>query len=410
MSVIPRVRIADVVGETETWNPGLAPGNESFTYIDISSIDSVQKSIRNAETILARDAPSRARQLVKSGDVLVSTVRPNLNAVALVPDSFDGATVSTGFSVLRPNRARLEARYLFHWVQSPDFIRFLTSRAMGASYPAVTERIVRESDLPVPSLADQRRIASVLDTACGIRWKQRERLRVFDEFLRSVFRRMFENDTSSVAMPSPSTDWPSVTLESVAATSANACAGGPFGSSLTRADYIARSGVPVIRGNNLLANIGTFRDEGFVFITEDKANELRRNVALPGDVIFTQRGTLGQVAQIPFEAKYPRYIVSQSQMKVTLNDAVVDPIYLVHYFLSQRARVEIGLRTLATGVPHINLSILKAFPIVLPPVAMQRDFATFASRHAASKERIESACREGQHLVDSLSDRFFRVT
>ncbi|MFN2400157.1 MAG: restriction endonuclease subunit S, partial [Gemmatimonadaceae bacterium] len=187
MTPIQRVRIADVVGEPHTWNPRSASTNEPFPYIDISSIDAAEKSIRGAVQILPRDAPSRARQLVERNDVLVSTVRPNLNAVAIVPDQLDGATASTGFSVLRPDRERIEARYLYHWVQGQEFIRYLTSRATGASYPAVTERVVRESRMPLPSLAEQRRIAGMLDMGDAIRCKRRESLRLLDEFLRSAY-------------------------------------------------------------------------------------------------------------------------------------------------------------------------------------------------------------------------------
>jgi type I restriction enzyme S subunit len=186
-----RVRIAEVASEPSTWNPQVATSGEMFRYIDISSIDPVDKSIAGVVSIAPSEAPSRARQLVRGGDVLVSTVRPNLNAVALVPSELEGATASTGFAVLRPDTARVDSRYLYYWVRSRQFVKEMTARASGASYPAVTEAVVRDSRLPLPPVAEQRRIAAVLDQANAIRQKRRESLQLMDDLLRSVFLTRF---------------------------------------------------------------------------------------------------------------------------------------------------------------------------------------------------------------------------
>jgi type I restriction enzyme S subunit len=408
LDVMPYVRIADVVGSPDTWNPALANTDTPFPYIDISSVDSLTKRICNVASIIPSEAPSRARQLVKSGDVLVSTVRPNLNAVAIVPNDLDGATASTGFAVLRPNLARVNPRYLFHWVQTPEFVRHLTSRASGASYPAVTETVLKESTLPLPSITEQERAVTILDKGTDVLRRTRETLHWVDELLRSAFLASFGEAVQHPNVENLPPDWRIVPLESIAAT-ANGCAGGPFGSSLTRADYVPMGGVPVIRGKNLLTERSVFRDEGFAFVTAEKAETLKRNIALPGDIIFTQRGTLGQVARIPFTSRYPRYVISQSQMKVTLNEELVDPEYLVQYFASPRAGIDLELRTLATGVPHINLSILKAFPVVLPPLSLQRRFAELASRHAIVRERVERGASQAERLAESLAQRAFKV-
>jgi type I restriction enzyme, S subunit len=75
--------------------------SDPVSYIDISAIDRERKTIGELKTVSGVNAPTRARQWVKSGDVLVSMTRPNLNAVALVEADLDGAVASTGFDVLR---------------------------------------------------------------------------------------------------------------------------------------------------------------------------------------------------------------------------------------------------------------------------------------------------------------------
>ena len=121
----PLVPIGELVRSVHKWNPCESATNELFTYIDIASVNRETKQVEEAVEILTHEAPSRARQIVKAGDILVSTVRPNLNAVAHLNSQFDGATASTGFTVLRTKPQRLDSWYLYYWVRTPYFIRVL---------------------------------------------------------------------------------------------------------------------------------------------------------------------------------------------------------------------------------------------------------------------------------------------
>ncbi len=99
MPARPIASFADVTAHTV--NQG-GPGRQRhFSYIDIGSIDNSLKRITEPKRLSVSEAPSRARQRIERGDVLVSMTRPNLNAVAVVPDELAGAVASTGFHVLR---------------------------------------------------------------------------------------------------------------------------------------------------------------------------------------------------------------------------------------------------------------------------------------------------------------------
>ena len=169
--------------------------------------------------------------------------------------------------------------------------------------------------------------------------------------------------------------WQTVTIEKIKADVPYACVGGPFGSELTTRDYV-EEGVPVIRGSNLPMD-RSFVDDNFVFVSEQKANALTSNIAHPGDVIFTQRGTLGQVGLIPEDATFDRYVVSQSQMKLTVDKAKASPLFVYYYFRQPAVAAMIKGRAITSGVPHINLGILKNFELVMPPVQDQLRIATF---------------------------------
>ena len=106
-----------------------------INYIDISSIDNNLNIIKKPTTYILKDAPSRAQQVLKTNDILVSTVRPNLKNIAIVDINMDNLIGSSGFCILRPQKCTRE--YLFYCVLDDDFTKKMVDLASGASYPAI---------------------------------------------------------------------------------------------------------------------------------------------------------------------------------------------------------------------------------------------------------------------------------
>lgn len=141
------------------------PANSTFVYVDISSVDKETKTIGDAREITAEDAPSRAKQRLREGDVLVSMTRPNLNAVAIVQSQLDGAIGSTGFHVLRARW--MEPRFLYYLVQTNTFVEAMTSVVQGALYPAVRPADIEKFQFRLPPYAEQTRIVEKLEELLG---------------------------------------------------------------------------------------------------------------------------------------------------------------------------------------------------------------------------------------------------
>lgn len=175
------------------------------------------------------------------------------------------------------------------------------------------------------------------------------------------------------------TDWAEVPVVDLAAPKKWAINGGPFGSKLVSRDYIGE-GVPVIRGTNLPFD-KRFSADDFVFVSEEKADDLLANNAHPGDVIITQRGTLGQVGILPLTSPYRRFVISQSQMKITVDGDRVDANWLYYYLRNPVTQQEFVNRASSSGVPHINLGVLREFRVLLPPLATQRRIASILSAY-----------------------------
>jgi type I restriction enzyme, S subunit len=172
------------------------PPDADFTYIDIASIDNGTKEVKEPKSLNGKEAPSRARQSILAGDVLVSMTRPNLNAVAMVPEELDDTIASTGFDVLRA--VQVEPRWLFTLVRSEDFVREMTAGVQGALYPAIRGENIRSYLIPVPPLREQKRIVVKIEELQGHSRRAREALEAIPDRLdylrQSVLAAAFRGD------------------------------------------------------------------------------------------------------------------------------------------------------------------------------------------------------------------------
>lgn len=141
-------------------DPKRQPERE-FWYVDISAVDNTLKQITSPQRVKGKLASVRARQVIRKNDVLVATTRPNLNAVALVPEQYDSEVCSTGFCVLRVG-SELDPGYLYYFVRSQAFVNPLADLTKGALYPAVTDRQVLAQGIPWFPIDKQRQIAARL--------------------------------------------------------------------------------------------------------------------------------------------------------------------------------------------------------------------------------------------------------
>jgi type I restriction enzyme, S subunit len=166
-------------------------------------------------------------------------------------------------------------------------------------------------------------------------------------------------------------EWVEASIEEIAVP--DGVAGGPFGSELVRSDYVPW-GIPVIRGANLGDFDRRFDATEFVYVSSEKAYALARNLAVPGDVVVTQRGTLGQVGIVP-DIGFDRFVISQSQMRVRCDPKKADPCF-VYYWLRLPDTIRyIESNAVAAGVPHINLGFFRSMRLQLPSLHEQRAIA-----------------------------------
>lgn len=383
--------IGDLVLPVTTWNPSKDRPDEAFAYIDIGAVDHEVKRIVGPKVVLAREAPSRARQLVKVGDVLVSTVRPNLNAVARVPEYLDGATASTGFCVLRPREDLLDGDYLFHWVKSPGFIGDMVLRATGASYPAVSDRIVLESKLPVPSLGEQRRIAETLDKAERLLIKRRSSLLLLNTLSQSTFLNCFGTPSEG--------KWPAVKVSDAGRVQ--------LGRQRAPQYQTGRYTRPYLRVANVFEDRLDLTDVLSMDFDDDDFAAYRLQY---GDILLNE----GQSTELVGRPAMWRGEIEDCCFQNTLVRFQADrnkviPEYALALFLHYFRTGEFAkISSKTSSIAHLGAGRFASMSFPLPPLALQQEFA----RRVEAIEKLKAAQRASlahlEALFASLQHRAFR--
>ena len=384
--------LGDLVQPTQTWNPMRSNADRLFDYIDLSAVDQERKIITEARRVSCCEAPSRARQIVQHGDVIVSTVRPNLNGVARVASHLNGATASTGFCVLRTQEGALDGSYLFQWVKSPRFVADMERKATGASYPAVSDKIILESQIPLPPLAEQRRIAEVLDKAEALRAKRRVALAQLDSLTQSLFLDLFGDPITNQK------GWPTTTLGDMA----EMITGYPF-----RSEEYVTSGraIRLCRGANILPGRLDWSD--LARWPESKVAGLTEFRLEAGDVLIAMdRPWISEgfkIARVRQE-DCPALLV---QRVARLRGGEKLPNQFIFHLLKQPAFTR-HCRPTETTVPHISPKDIRSFSFPLPPLDLQREFARRITAVEKLKTAQRAALAELDALFASLQHRAFR--
>ena len=355
-------------------------------YVDISSIDNQRKVITQIQSMSIEDAPSRAKQLVFPGDILVSTVRPNLNAVALITKNTDNVLVaSTGYCVLRclPNA---DNKYVFYFCQSPTFIEKLVVQATGASYPAVTSAIVRECALPFPPLEEQRKIAAVLDKVSDLIAKRRQQLDKLDELVKSRFIEMFGGIHDSKLYPYAAIGSFTTVLSG--------------GTPDRKVDNYWRNGnVRWVKTAELQNCVITDTEER---ITQEGMDNSSAKKVPVGSVLIAMYGqgkTRGMTGYLAVEC------TTNQACACILPTPKINQTFLWQYMILSYDK----LRNMAKGgnQPNLNIGIIKSFPVLLPPMALQEQFAVFVTKTDKSKFAIQKSLEKLEILKKALMQKYF---
>ena len=381
-------KIGDVcASKIDTLN---AAYNGKIDYIDISAVDNDKKKITNTETLQIKEAPSRARQLVECDDIIVSLVRPNLNAVAVVENSSENLQVaSTGYCVLRCNQAGY-SRYLFYFCQSETFINRMTAQATGASYPAVSNSIVKNCEIPLPERNKQKEIADILDKVTGLISLRKQQLAKLDELVKARFVEMFGT------YPKNENGFPVTVISDVADVS--------VGVVIKPAQYYVEKEVGVKAFRSL--NIGPMyiKDNDWVYFSSDGNAKNRKSQLHENDLLIVRSGAPGVSCVVTKEYEGCNAI---DVIIAHPNLSKVNPWYLCAYTNYPHGKKQIDEGTGGAAQQHFNVGKYSKVKIMIPPLSLQNDFAAFVERVDQQKQTTQQSLEKLELVKKALMQEYF---
>lgn len=324
--------------------------------------------------------------------VLYSKLRPYLNKV-IVPE--ETGLCTTELVPMKPDPEQLDRNYLAYYLRSRTFVDWVSAQTAGAKMPRVSMKVFWEHEIPLPPLAEQKRIAAILDKADAIRRKRQQTIQLADDFLRAVFLDMFGDPSSQ--------GWEWVTVEDVADSAKGSMRTGPFGSDLKHSEFVD-SGVAVLGIDNAVQNRFAWGKERF--ITNEKYEKLKRYTVKPGDVIITIMGTCGRCAVVPDDI--PLAVNTKHLCCITLDRKKCLPEFLHSYFLMHPSSKEyLGIRVKGAIMDGLNLGMIKEMPIPLVPIETQIKYVELSKSVRKSLDSLTLADRENSDLFSSLSQKAF---
>jgi type I restriction enzyme S subunit len=354
-----------------------------FIYVDITSIDTSTKTITEPKNLFGKDAPSRARQIIQTDDVVVSTTRPNLNAVAKITKEFDKQICSTGFCVLRPNQDRLDSDFLFHFVRTKEFIQSLSDLVKGALYPAVTDKDVRAQLIPLPPLDEQRRIANRLNEQLAAveaaRKAAEEQLQAAKQLPSAYLREVFESEEAQ--------QWHRQRLAEVGEIMSGITLGRKLNGVETRK-------VPYLRVANVKDG---YLDLSDLYEIDATKADIEKCTLKYGDLLLTEGGDPDKLGRGTFwEEQIPECLHQNHIFRVRFDldkffprfvSYQVSSAYGKSYFLAHAKQT--------TGIATINQKVLGNFPLLIPSSEEQKQIA----------EKLKSKIADAKNLVASLESQ-----
>ncbi|MDP1667354.1 MAG: restriction endonuclease subunit S [Methylobacter sp.] len=411
-------RIGDIAAKGEQRMP---VDDEEFIYVDIGSIDRSLKRISEPQKLLGKDAPSRARKVINTGDVLVSLTRPNLNAVALVGQELDYQIASTGFEVIKP--ITVDSRYIFALVRSKPFIDSISGKVQGALYPAAKSDDVRGHEFFLPPLAEQHHISAKLDELLA----QVDILKSRLDTIPKILKRFRQSVLAAAVSGRLTEDWRSDDYISVnlnlskhnfellipkcwrIAALEKSCkilSGNAF-----KSDKFIGSGIPVIKISNI--QYGEFEIKNQQFLPASFLEIHSKFKVEPSDLLMAlTRPITNNTLKI---CRYPDYaeigLLNQRVCKFTFKNEsekkYFEILFQSDYFKSQ---VEDNLSE--TLQPNLSPADLKKFVVAIPDGEEQTEIVKRVEQLLTYADQIEQRVKDAQvrvnHLTHSILAKAFR--
>ena len=384
------------------------PIGETFRYIDINSIDNKKHIITEARYINVSDAPSRASRSVDVGDTLFSMVRPYLENIAYVDKNYENCIASTGFFVCKPNQI-LFSKYLYYLMLSSYVIDGLNIFMKGDNSPSINNDNLTTFLYPIPPLFEQKRIVQKIEECFNLIYQIEKNKLSLEQFIKQTKSKVLDLAIRGKLVPQDPNDEPaSVLLEKIRnerkekkPISANshypfeapkgwvwceikdisdAIQYGYTGSAITIGKY------KMLRITDIQDNFVDWETVPFVEIDDKKAENY---LLVNNDIVFARTGaTVGKsflIKSLTGKSVFASYLI-RIQLKEDL-----DTQYVKYFFESDYYWKQIEEKSVGTGQPNVNGTLLGELQIPIPPLSEQQRIISKIEQIFTQLDEIEKS-------------------
>ncbi len=389
-----------------SFNDDVLPDNTNkdfeLCYVDIGSV-SATEGLTRTETMSYDKAPSRARRLVQDGDVIVSTVRTYLEAIAPINNPPSNMVVSTGFAVIRPN-IKLYKGYAAYCLRASGFIKEVVARSVGVSYPAINASDLVSISVPSLPMGEQTQIANFLDHETAkidtLIEKQQQLIKLLKEKRQAVISHAVTKGLNQQApMKDSGVEWLGEVPEhwNVARFKflCESIIAGPFGSSITK-DMYQPFGYKVYGQEQVIPNNFQLGD---YFISKKDFDQLSRYKVESGDLLISCVGTFGKIAVFPNEAQ--EGIINPRLIKAKLKNSQ-NAFYVRELLKSEMVFKQFELLSRGGTMGVINIAILNEIIAASPPLTEQAEIYGYI---CIQKEKYRLLIDKATRQIELLKER-----
>jgi type I restriction enzyme S subunit len=323
------------------------------------------------------------------GDLLL-TIVGTIGRAAIV-DEVRPAVFQRSVAIIRPNKSKVDSRYLFHVTQSAAFANQLDRATNKSAQAGVYLGKLKETAMPLPPLEEQKRIAAILDQADELRRKRQRALDRLNQLGQAIFIEMF-GDPSTNPM-----GWPKVSLAEAVTTGTIVTYG------IVQAGEEYPGGTPYIRTGDI--KDGEIRLEGLRHTDPAIAARFQRSRVRSGEIVMSIRATVGTVAFVPDELDGAN--LTQGTARISPGPDV-SPWYLIQYLRSDTVQGWIEGQVKGATFREITLSRLRELPVIIAPQDLQKRFSELMFRVCAQRALAIQALRTTESAFSALQHRAFR--
>ncbi|MCK4821027.1 restriction endonuclease subunit S [bacterium] len=411
------------IGDIAKFNISSVKGDFEYDLIEYIDTSSVEKgSLIQTQIIPLQEAPSRAKRRLKKNDILISTVRPNLEHYYFVHDCQENTIVSTGFVVITP-KEEVEPYFLYCLLTTPSYTYYLTQIANShtSTYPSFNPDIIKNSILLMPKYSEQVELSKIIKTLDGRIDLLRRQNKTLEAIAQTLFKRWFVEfefpDENGLPYKSSGgkmvtselgeipAGWRVIELSELVETITKGT------TPTTLGKKFVDKGINFIKAESITSN-HTFDKNKFAHIDEQTDQLLNRSKIQQGDFLYTIAGTIGRFAVVT-ERVLPantNQAIAIIRLKKNLN---ISPYQLLCYLKSHFYQTYLRSRIVQAVQANLSLGELKNTPIIFAENSVQSKFSIIAKslfkKIEKNEELIESLVQTRDILLPKLMSGQIRV-